>query len=144
MGVTSWLALKKGKPEVKKLELEGESEIVDAAHLNLESAQLSTRMLMDRIEELKRDIDAEKKARQEDRLYFTRRVKEIDREARDLRNWAAKLAKQVIEAGKVPAPFISSSEDSDPLIQAIDLEKKQLEQTKAKREQEIRDAKSGD
>lgn len=140
--VLLYFTSKKNKPEVKKLEVEGESEIVDAAHVNLEGAQISQQMLVSRIDELKRDLESEKKARQEDAIYFKRRIKEIDREARDYRLWAARLAKQVIEAGKVPVPFISSLNDSDPLLSTISREQEQLEQAKAKREEEIIDSNS--
>lgn len=134
----SW---KKNKPEVKKLEAEGDSEIVDAAHSNLEGAQLVSTMLRGQIDELKKDLETEKKSRREDADYFRRRIKDIEAEARDYRLWAARLAKQVIEAGKVPVPFISSTNDADPLLSTIEKEKEQLEQSKGKREEEIKNAK---
>lgn len=133
-------AWKKLKPEVKKMELEADSEIADAANVNLAGAKMSGEMLMQRINELKDDLNSEKKARKEDIEYFKRRLKEIDREARDYRMWSARLAKQVIEAGKVPVPFISTSGDSDPLISVITKEQEQLNQTMEKREQELKDA----
>lgn len=136
-----YLSFRKLKPEVKKLELEGDSEIVDAAHVNLEGAVLSSSMLKERIDELKKDLDSEKKARREDLEYFRRRVKDIEKEARDYRLWAARLAKQVIEAGKVPVPFITSLNDTDPLITAITREQEQLELAKGNRQQELKEQK---
>ena len=138
ISLMAYQSMRKNKPEVKKLEVEGDSEIVDAAHVNMESAEISTKLLLARIEELKKDVEAEKKARQEDRQYFNRRVRDLDKELRDYRNWAAGLAKQVIQAGKQPIPFLSSLNDSDPLIVAITKEQEQLEQTKQVREEEIK------
>lgn len=132
---------RKIKPEVKKLELEGDAELVDAAHLNLESAEVSTKLLMNRIDELKKAVEEERKARQDDANYFRRRIRELDREARDYRLWAARLAKQVIEAGKQPLPFIPSLGDSDPLIDAMEKERSDLERGKEAREAQIRDDK---
>jgi HPt (histidine-containing phosphotransfer) domain-containing protein len=108
VGAILWDKIKKTKPEVKKLEAEGESEIVEAAHTNLEASEISTKQLMNRIEELKVAIDAEKELRRQDRLYFARRIRELDRELHDYRNWAAQLAKQVIAAGGKPEPFTLS------------------------------------
>jgi hypothetical protein len=128
-----WLiysAWKKQKPEVKKLEIEADSEIVGAANLNLEGAKISAQMLLDRINELKTELDKEKKARLEeqeiserqrrdDAEYFRRRIRDLERESRDYRSWAAKLVKQVVEAGKVPVPFVPSFMESDPSVQAV-------------------------
>jgi hypothetical protein len=117
VGAILWDKLKKTKPEVKKIEAEGESEIVEAAHTNLEASEISTKQLMNRIEELKVAIDAEKELRRQDRVYFNRRIRELDRELHDYRQWAAQLAKQVIESGKTPATFIPSI-DTDKNIQS--------------------------
>ena len=114
-----WSSWKKNKPEVKKLELEGDSEIVEAANANLEGAKISGEMLLSRINELKADLESEKQLRKADADYFRRRLVESDREARDYRTWAAKLAKQVIESGRIPAPFIPSLHDSERGIPTI-------------------------
>jgi polyhydroxyalkanoate synthesis regulator phasin len=130
-GQIVYFAWKKLKPEVKKLEIEGDSELVEAANMNLEGAKTSAQMLLDRINELKqelkeeredrkREFEKERKARNDDAEYFRRRIKELDREAKDYRIWAAKLAKQVIEAGKIPAAFVPSLNDSEPSILAVD------------------------
>jgi uncharacterized protein involved in exopolysaccharide biosynthesis len=135
---SSW---KRNKPEVKKLEIEADSEIVDAANLNLEGAKISAQMLLDRINELKGELDTEKansrarieqlktsgaeeiarieKSRKTDADYFRRRIKDLERESRDYRSWAAKLVKQVVEAGKVPVPFVPSFGESETGMTAI-------------------------
>lgn len=64
-GVTLYLSLKKFKPEVKKLEVEVDSELVEASNLNLEGAKISAQMLLDRINELKGELDAERRLRRE-------------------------------------------------------------------------------
>ena len=130
---------KKSKPEIQKLEAEGESEIAEAAHSNLEGAVLSNQMLKARIDELQQDLSTEKKSRRDDAEYFRRRIKDIEKEARDYRLWAARLAKQVIEAGKAPVPFISSLNDTDPLITAITKEQADLEKAKNLREAELKE-----
>jgi len=120
-------AYKKHKPEIKKIEVEVDSEIVDAANLNLEGAKVSAQMLLDRINELKVDLEAEKKSRKEEQEtnerirrddieYFRRRIKDLERESRDYRSWAAKLVKQVVESGQIPVPFLPSTSDSDTKI----------------------------
>lgn len=136
-----YAAWKKLKPEVKKMDAEVDSEIVEAAELNLKGAQVSTTMLLERIADLKMeleterrlrkeelaaeraareaDLEAERAARKKEGEYLRRRFKEAEREARDYRQWAAKLAKQVVESGKVPAPFIPSPDDSETGISAI-------------------------
>lgn len=113
---SSW---KKNKPEVKKLEAEGDSEIVEAANANLEGAKISGEMLLSRINELKADLDAEKQLRKADAEYFSRRLKEAEREARDYRVWAAKLARQVIESGKIPEAFTPFTQDTERGIPTI-------------------------
>ena len=127
---SSW---KKNKPEIKKLEAEADSEAVEAANASLEGAKISGEMLLSRINELKADLDAEKKLRKADAEYFKRRLAESDREAKDYRVWAAKLAKQVIEAGRIPAPFIPSSGESErgiPTITDSDIEEQQKKEEK--------------
>lgn len=130
IGFVGYMAWKKNKPEVKKMDAEAESEIVDAANLNLEGAKISAQMLLDRINELKGELEKEKqrrkdsvaaleKSRREDAEYFRRRIKDLERESRDWKTWAAKLAKQVVEAGKIPAPFVPSIGESDMSITAI-------------------------
>lgn len=131
------LGFRRSKPEIKKMEREGESEIADAFHGSVEAATLSSQMLKARIDELQQDLTTEKKSRRDDADYFRRRIKDIEKEARDYRLWAARLAKQVIEAGKVPVPFISSMNDSDPLITAITREQAELEKAKGTRQAEL-------
>ena len=125
-----YLGFKKLKPEVKKMSVDTDSEIVDAANMNLEGAKVSAAMLLDRINELKRDLDTEKAARKEEQAlneklrrddaeYFRRRIKDLEREGRDYRSWAANLARQVVQAGLIPAPFIPSLTDSETGIQPI-------------------------
>lgn len=139
IAIAAW---KKLKPEVKKLENETEMQEAEVAQLNLKSAEISTQMLINRVNELKEELeeeratrkreleeqrlsmqtklDAEIEARRKETEYLRRRIKEADREARDYRLWAAKLVKQVVESGKVPHPFVPTSlEDSDPSIAAI-------------------------
>lgn len=117
--ILAMIALKKFPLEAKKLEAEEDSEIVDAAHTNLEGAKISSSMLIERIEDLKSQLETERQQRKSDADYFRRRIRELERESRDYRLWAAKLARQVIEAGRQPAIFESSIVDSDPLITAI-------------------------
>ncbi len=147
-----YFAAKRNKPEVKKLEGEAESELQEATNLNLEGAKISAQMLLDRINELKGELETERslrkegmalaekshndsmeamkkvnseaimsleKARKEDREYFRRRIRDLERDIRDYRNWAAKLNKQVVEAGKIPVPFIPSAAESDPSLTSI-------------------------
>lgn len=135
--IMAYQAWKRNKPEIKKMEAEGESEIVDAAHTNLEGAKLSAAMLKERIDELRTALDEERKQRKSDRDYFTRRMREIDRELSDYRSWSARLAKQVIEGGKQPVPFISSRDASDPLILAITKEQEELAKAKTTRQAEL-------
>jgi hypothetical protein len=136
----AYQAWRRSKPEVKKLEAEGESELQEAVNVNLEGAKISSAMLVQRIEELKQDIASERAARKQDAEYFRRRIKDIEKESRDNRLWAARLAKQVIEAGKTPVPFISSLNDTDPLISAIAKEQEELEVARTTRQEEIRKA----
>jgi hypothetical protein len=121
---SSW---KKQKPEIKKIETEIDAEIAGAANLNLEGAKISAQMLLDRINELKIDLEQEKKSRKEEQEinertrrddieYFRRRIKDLERESRDYRSWAAKLVKQVVEAGQIPVPFLPSINDTESKI----------------------------
>lgn len=139
VGIAAW---KKLKPEVKKMEREAEHELQEAANLNLEGAEKSISFLMETVKTLKGDLEVEKKARQEDAIYFRRRIKEIDREARDYRAWAAKLAKQLIEAGKIPEPFVPTTDESDPMIQALEKERKQLKAVTEQRKKDVEEAKN--
>lgn len=131
----------KNKPEVKKLDAEVESEFAEATNINLEGAKISAQILLDRINELKGELDTEKKRRREEiasleshysgRLermervrkddveYFRRRIKDLEREARDYRSWAAKLSKQVVDAKLIPVPFVPTFTDSDVGITAV-------------------------
>lgn len=136
-----YIALKKWKPEVKKLEAEGEkteaevdSEIVQAANVNLAGAEISSKMLIQRIAELREDLENEKKARRDDAAYFRRRFREAEREARDYRNWAAQLAKQVIELGKTPIPFSPSPLDDSEKLRAVSEQKRDESEERLKQE----------
>lgn len=133
-----WQAWKRSRPEIEKLEAEGDSAVADAAHSIGEGALLNNQMLKQRIDELQSDLATEKKSRRDDAEYFRRRIKDIEKESRDYRLWSARLAKQVIELGKVPAPFISSLNDTDPLIIAITKEQAELEQAKDNRQAELK------
>lgn len=140
-GFLLYFAWKKLKPEVKKIDIEADSEIVDAANLNLEGAKISASMLLDRINELKGELATEtkkrrdgieqveqnrrveiaalEKKRSDDARYFRRRIKDLEKDARDYRLWAAKLVKQVVEAGKVPVPFTPSFGESEQGVTSI-------------------------
>jgi uncharacterized membrane protein YgaE (UPF0421/DUF939 family) len=138
-----YIALQKYKPEVKKLEAESEkteaevdSEIVAAANVNLAGAEVSTRMLLQRLQELKEDLENEKKARRDDAEYFRRRFREAERDARDYRQWAARLAKQVIEAGKVPVAFVPSTEGDSEKLRAVSDDDLKRDEKEARIEQE--------
>lgn len=134
-----WFTWKKNKGEVKKLDVDSDSEIVDAAQTNLEGAKLVTTMLKEQIDELRKELENEKKARREDAEYFKRRIKEIEQELQDYRLYAARLAKQVIESGDIPAPLISSNGD-DKLLETINKERGQLRKAASKREEELKNA----
>lgn len=121
-----WSSWKKNKPEIKKLESEAEradaeieTEFANAAQVLGQGAKISVEVLLGSIVQLRADLENEKKSRREDAEYFKRRFREAEREARDYRAWAAKLARQVIEAGKIPAPFLPSMTESEPGIAAI-------------------------
>lgn len=125
-----YILLYKGKREGRQIEIASQSEIVEAAERNLKSAEISNQMLIDRINDLKSELDAERdarqaevqaerEARQKEVEYLRRRLAEYDREVRDLKNWAAQLMKQVLEAGKIPAAYLPSLEDSDPALRPV-------------------------
>lgn len=132
IGNTTWIVykswkelrpgIKKIETETEKLDVEVDSEIVSAAHINLEGAEISTNLLMQRIRELREDLENEKKARRDDAEYFRRRFREAEREARDYRQWAARLAKQVIDAGIVPVAFIPSSDTDSDKVASVNKE----------------------
>lgn len=128
-GITAFIVIRKIGPEVKKIEAEEDSEIADAAHTTLEGARISSTMLIDRIDDLKLQLENERTARKADAEYFRRRIRELERESRDYRLWAAKLVRQVVEAGRQPAPFESTITDSDPLLSVIT--KEQIDTSKA-------------
>ena len=138
IAVVAFQSWRKLKPEVKKLEAEGDSEVVEAANTNLEGAKISQQMLKERVDDLRKEIEEVKQKRKEDADYFRRRLRDVEKEARDYRTWAARLSKQVIEAGKIPVPFISSLNDTDPLITAISREQEELGKAKDAREAELR------
>jgi hypothetical protein len=114
-------SLKKAEAEADKVEAETESELYTGAQVIAEGATVSGKLLMDRIRELREDLENEKKARSEDAAYFRRRFREAERESRDYRNWAATLAQQVIKLGGIPAVFTpSAAGDSERGIPAVD------------------------
>ena len=130
---TGWIiysSWKKNKPEVKKLEVEADSEIVESANLNLEGAGIAQGLLLARITELtariednRKDYEARMAKIEETRLkdleYFRRRIKDLERESRDYRSWAARLVRQVVDAKLVPVQFVPSFGDSETGITAI-------------------------
>ncbi len=146
--LTAFVALKKWKPEVKKMDAETDSEIVEAANLNLDGAKKINQMLTDGINQLKSDLeeerkarrtelqqerdtrksemDAEREARRKETEYLRKRIRDAEREARDYRAWAAQLVRQVVEAGKIPIAFLPSvSDESEPNIPTIQQENRQ-------------------
>jgi len=125
--------IKKTETETEKTEAEIESEFAQAAETTAKGATVSSQLLMDRIKELREDLENEKKARREDAAYFRRRFREAEREARDYRLWAAKLVKQVVEAGKIPAEFVMSPSDSEqgiPTVNPNTMDKKEIKDRK--------------
>lgn len=147
-----YVTLKKLKPEVKKLDAEGEQERVETDNLSLEGAKISSQILIDRVNELKQDledekrtrlselvqeremrnsqINAERESRRKEVEFLRKRVREAEREARDYRLWAAKLVKQVVEAGKIPVAFLPTMDESDTGIPAIPPESLKEEEKK--------------
>jgi hypothetical protein len=144
---TFWITYKAWKelrPGIKKIEVETEktdaeieSELSHAAQVTAEGATVSSKLLMDRIKELREDLENEKRARREDAAYFRRRFREAEKEARDYRLWAAKLVKQVVEAGKIPAEFVMSPADSEQGIPSVNpnvMDKKEIRDRKENNE----------
>lgn len=144
VGNTVWITYKAWKelrPGIKKIEAdtektdaEIESELAAAAQTTAQGATVSSQLLMQRITELrqdlnnaKEDLENEKRARREDAAYFRRRFREAEREARDWRNYAARLAKQVIQVGAIPEQFMPSAGDSEENIPVVKEEKKKDE-----------------
>ena len=135
--ILAYLTWKKARPEIRKADAEADQENVETMNINLEGAKISGQILLDRINELKGEVDDEKEkrktaeqqckdqiaaldaSRSEDREYFRRRIKDLENESRDYRRWAATLTKQVVEAGKIPAPLTLSMNESDTRITAI-------------------------
>lgn len=115
--------IKKTEAETDKVEAETEAELYTGAQVIAEGATVSGKLLMDRIRELREDLENEKKARREDAAYFRRRFREAEKESRDYRNWAATLAQQVIKLGGIPAPFTPTLGDSErgiPVVESPD------------------------
>lgn len=136
-----WFTLTKNKGEVKKLEAQGDSEIVDAAQVNLQGAKLVTTMLKEQIDDLRRELEHEKVKREEETERFERRIKEIEAQLRSYMNYASRLAAQVIEAGKIPEPLILEIGESDSLLDDLDQQQKKLDKVKGKRKEEIKNVK---
>lgn len=125
--------IKKIESDTEKTDAETDSEIANAAEVIARGTTVSSQVLVERIRELREDLENEKKARREDAAYFRRRFREAEKDARDLRNWAARLAKQVIEAGKIPEPFIISPSDSEqgiPTINPNSMDSKEIKDRK--------------
>lgn len=124
--VISWQAWKKSKPEIRKIEKEADTEDAELHKASIEGAQLSMAMLEHRLNDLQSDLSREKQARKDDYDYFRRRIRELDRENREYRSWASRLAKQVISAGLIPVAFEPIVGETDPALTAIkdDKEKK--------------------
>jgi flagellar biosynthesis GTPase FlhF len=64
-------------------------------------------------------IEKLEKIRASDVSYFRRRIKDLEREARDYRSWAAKLNKQIVDAKLIPVPFVPTLNESDESITAV-------------------------
>lgn len=135
-------AWRKLKPEVKKLDAEAEAEQAETQNRILAGAKISNEILVNRINEFKTmlederaarkrdleieraartaELDAEKAARKKETDYLRQKFNEADREARDYRRWAARLVRQVVEAGREPVAFIPTPpDDSQTGIRAI-------------------------
>jgi len=121
--ILSWIAFKKSGKEIKKLEDESQHEIGEAVESVANASKITVETLMARITALEADLTAEKEARKRDIEYLRRRLRDAEQESRDYRSWAAQLARQVIEAGKQPVPFIPSA-DTDQGLSAIKKEDK--------------------
>lgn len=116
--ILSWIAFKKSGKEIKKLEDESQHEIGDAVESVANASKVTVDTMLARITTLEADLLSEKEARKRDIEYLRRRLRDAEQESRDYRSWAAQLARQVIEAGKQPVPFIPSV-DTDQGLQAI-------------------------
>jgi hypothetical protein len=116
--ILSWIAFKKSGKEIKKLEDESQHEIGDAVESVANASKVTVETLMTRITQLDADLTAEKEARKRDIEYLRRRLRDAEQESRDYRSWAAQLARQVIEAGKQPVPFVPSV-DTDQGLQSV-------------------------
>lgn len=116
--ILSWIALKRSGKEIKKLESEEQHDLGDAVESVANASKTTVESLMARVTQLEADLMSEKEARKRDIEYLRRRLRDAEQESRDYRSWAAQLARQVIEAGKQPVPFIPSV-DTDQGLQAI-------------------------
>lgn len=121
--ILAYQAWKKFKPEMKKMDAEGDLDV-------LEGAEVSQNMLVNRVNELKQQIederkawksalDEEREARRRGEQYLRQRIAEAEGEAKAYRRWSAQLVKQVVEAGKVPAAFVPFTGDSETSIPAM-------------------------
>ena len=144
--ILAYAAWKKLKPEIKKMDSETDLDVLEGAaksqqmlidrindlqmQLTAERDVRQSELQQERnarLADLKAEkearlaeLKAEKEARRKESDYLRRRIKEAEREARDYRLWAAKLVKQVVESGKIPAAFIPSlAEDTDTGIPHI-------------------------
>ena len=118
IGIIAWQSLKRSKYEIKKLDNEGDVDFTEASLHTVEGAKISMELLQMTVEKLQKDLEAEKESRKKDTEYFRRRVREMDKENREYRTWAAKLVKQVIGAGLIPVPF-EPIQESDPSLLAV-------------------------
>lgn len=98
-------------------------ELATERKLRTEGMEFSERRRSEEVKALEAEyssrISALEKARREDVEYFRRRIKDLERESRDYRTWAARLVKQVVEAGKIPHAFTPTFGDSDVNLQAV-------------------------
>jgi hypothetical protein len=116
--ILSWIAIKRSGKEIKKLDDESQHEIGEAVESVANASKVTVETLMVRITQLEADLISEKEARKRDIEYLRRRLRDAEQESRDYRSWAAQLARQVIEAGKQPVPFIPSV-DTDQGLQSV-------------------------
>lgn len=114
IAIISW---RKWKPEVKKLEGEEQSEIGEAAESVASGAKSVVEGLQVRVTQLEAQLKAEQESRKRDTEYLRRRIRDAEQESRDYRNWAAQLARQVIQAGGQPVPFLPT-EDTETGLSA--------------------------
>lgn len=116
--ILTWIAIKRFPSELKKLDVEGGVGESEEDLNTLEGAKISLEMLQLTIVKLQKDVDAEKENRKKDNEYFRRRIREMDRENREYRTWAARLVKQVINAGLIPIAF-EPIQESDPSLEPV-------------------------